>query len=52
MGAAATGRWQTMQLSYRIGATSLLNVSVFGFSLAALIGLYMVWKIVRTPGEL
>jgi hypothetical protein len=23
-----------------------------GFCLAAVIGLYMVWKIIRTPGEL
>jgi hypothetical protein len=23
-----------------------------GFSLAALLGVYMLWKIVRTPGEL
>jgi ubiquinone biosynthesis protein len=27
-------------------------LGIAGFSLAALIGLYMVWKIVRTPGEL
>jgi ubiquinone biosynthesis protein len=27
-------------------------LGIAGFSLAALIGLYMMWKIVRTPGEL
>ena len=27
-------------------------LSLVGFCLAALIGLYMIWKIVRTPGEL
>ena len=27
-------------------------VSLAGFSLAAAIGLYMIWKIIRTPGEL
>ena len=27
-------------------------VSLAGFCLAAVIGLYMLWKIARTPGEL
>jgi len=27
-------------------------LGVVGFCLAALLGLYMIWKIVRTPGEL
>jgi hypothetical protein len=27
-------------------------LGVAGFCLAAVLGLYMVWKIVRTPGEL
>ena len=27
-------------------------MAVTGFSLASLIGLYMLWKIIRTPGEL
>jgi len=27
-------------------------VGIAGFSLAGLLGLYMVWKIIRTPGEL
>ena len=28
------------------------GVSLVGFALASLIGLYMLWKIARTPGEL
>lgn len=28
------------------------NLGVAGFCLAALLGLYMIWKIIRTPGEL
>jgi ubiquinone biosynthesis protein len=31
---------------------TLLWLATAGFSLAGLLGLYMVWKIVRTPGEL
>ena len=27
-------------------------LGVVGFCLAAVLGLYMVWKIIRTPGEL
>jgi uncharacterized membrane protein len=27
-------------------------IALAGFSIAALLGLYMVWKIIRTPGEL
>jgi len=27
-------------------------IAAVGFVLAAVLGLYMVWKIVRTPGEL
>jgi hypothetical protein len=27
-------------------------VAVVGFAAAALLGLYMIWKIIRTPGEL
>ena len=27
-------------------------IAAAGFVLAALLGLYMVWKIIRTPGEL
>jgi hypothetical protein len=27
-------------------------VGIAGFALAVVIGLYMVWKIVKTPGEL
>ena len=27
-------------------------LAIAGFSLAALIGVYMIWKIIRTPGEL
>jgi putative Mn2+ efflux pump MntP len=27
-------------------------VALVGFCLAAVLGLYMLWKIVRTPGEL
>jgi len=28
------------------------TVSLIGFCLSAILGLYMLWKIVRTPGEL
>jgi putative Mn2+ efflux pump MntP len=28
------------------------TISVVGFVLSAVLGLYMLWKIVRTPGEL
>jgi hypothetical protein len=27
-------------------------VSLAGFSLAVAMGVYMIWKIIRTPGEL
>jgi hypothetical protein len=27
-------------------------LGIAGFCLAAVLGLYMVWKIIRTPGEL
>ena len=27
-------------------------LGIAGFSLAAVLGLYMIWKIIRTPGEL
>ena len=27
-------------------------VSLVGFCLSAAIGLYMIWRIIRTPGEL
>jgi uncharacterized membrane protein len=27
-------------------------LGVVGFCLAAVLGLYMIWKIIRTPGEL
>jgi ABC-type nickel/cobalt efflux system permease component RcnA len=27
-------------------------LGVAGFCLAAVLGLYMIWKIIRTPGEL
>jgi hypothetical protein len=27
-------------------------IGVVGYALAGLLGLYMVWKIIRTPGEL
>jgi len=28
------------------------TVALAGFCLAAALGLYMIWKIIRTPGEL
>lgn len=27
-------------------------LGIAGFCLAAVLGLYMIWKIIRTPGEL
>ena len=33
-------------------STASSGSRIAGFSLAAVIGLYMVWKIIRTPGEL
>jgi hypothetical protein len=28
------------------------TVSIVGFALGGLLGLYMLWKIIRTPGDL
>jgi hypothetical protein len=28
------------------------TVALIGFCLSAVLGLYMLWKIIRTPGEL
>jgi hypothetical protein len=41
------------QGSLKIGVVHRFEwLALAGFCLAALIGLYMLWKIIRTPGEL
>jgi putative Mn2+ efflux pump MntP len=35
-----------------VRAHSVEWLGVAGFCLAAVLGLYMIWKIIRTPGEL
>jgi hypothetical protein len=38
--------------SLLVNANKVEWLGVAGFCLAAVLGLYMVWKIIRTPGEL
>ena len=38
--------------SLLVRAHSVEWLGVAGFCLAAVLGLYMIWKIIRTPGEL
>ncbi len=38
--------------SLLVRADNVEWLGVAGFCLAAVLGLYMIWKIIRTPGEL
>ena len=52
MGAALIVGALLLASSLLVRAHTVEWLGVVGFCLTAVLGLYMIWKIIRTPGEL